>query len=68
MNKVNPFLALTAPFPVIFLSNLFIEFEDILLTYPGKLSLAQGVATFFSAFFCINYLTKNQKIRQIELF
>ena len=51
MNKVNPFLALTAPFPVIFLSNLFIEFEDILLTYPGKLSLAQGVATFFSAFF-----------------
>ena len=49
-NKVNPVPALTAPFPLIFL-NLFIAFEAILLTNPGKLSLAKGVATIISAFF-----------------
>ena len=27
INKVDPFLALTALFPLIFLSNLFIAFE-----------------------------------------
>ena len=27
MNKVNPLLALTVPFPIIFLSNLFIAFD-----------------------------------------
>ena len=51
INKVNPFLALTAPFPFIFFSNLFITFEVKLLTNAGKLSLAKGIATFVSAFF-----------------
>ena len=41
INKVNPFPALTAPFSLIFLSNLFIAFEVQLLTNPGKLSLAK---------------------------
>ena len=36
MNKLNTFCALTAPFPAIFLSNLFIAFEAKLLTNPGK--------------------------------
>ena len=44
INKVNSFLALTAPFPLLFLSNLFIAFEAKLLTYPSKLSLAKGIA------------------------
>ena len=35
-NKVNPFPALTGPIPPIFLLNLFIAFEDTLLTNPGK--------------------------------
>ena len=51
INKVNPFPALTAPFPLIFLSNLFIAFEVELLTNPGKLPLAIGIAMFISAFF-----------------
>ena len=51
INKVNPFPALTAHFPLIFLSNLFIAFEIKLLTNPGKLSLAKGIAIFVSAFF-----------------
>ena len=51
MSKVNPFPALTSPFPLIFLSNLFIAFEVKLLTYPGKLSVAKGIATLVSAFF-----------------
>ena len=41
MNKVNPLPALTAPFPLIFLSNLFIAFEVILLTNRGKSSSAK---------------------------
>ena len=40
INKVNTFLALTDPFPLIFLSNLFIGFEVKLLTTPGRLCLA----------------------------
>ena len=60
INKVNPFPALTAPFPVIFLSSLFIEFEVKLLTNPGTLSLAKGIVIFVSAFFPLNYLTKNK--------
>ena len=48
--KVNPFPASTAPFPLIFLSNLFIAFEVKLITNPDKLSLAKGIATFVSAF------------------
>ena len=43
--------ALTALFPLIFLSNLFITFEVILLTNPAKLSLPKGIATFVRAFF-----------------
>ena len=31
MNKVNALLALIAPFPLIFLSNLFVAFEAKLL-------------------------------------
>ena len=41
---------LTAPFPLIFISNLFISFETKLLANPGKLSLAKEIATIFSAF------------------
>ena len=58
MNKVNPFSALAAPIPaltglitpIIFLSNLFITFEAILLTIPGELSVIKRTGTFFSAF------------------
>ena len=58
--------ALTAPFPLIFLWNLFISFEAKLLTNPGKLSLAKGIARSVSVFF-LNFLTANQKIYLIEL-
>ena len=51
INKVNPFPGLAAPFPSIFLSNLCIAFEVKLLTNPGKLSLARGIAMFASVFF-----------------
>ena len=51
INKVNPFPAFTAFFPLIFLSNLFIAFDVKLLTNPGKLSLAKGIAMFVSAVF-----------------
>ena len=51
INKVNPFPALTAPFPHIFLSSLFIGLEVKLLTNPDKLSLAKEIAIFASAFF-----------------
>ena len=67
INKVNPLPALTAPFPLIFLSNLFIAFEVKMLTHPGKLSQAKGIAIFVFVFF-LNYLTKNQKTHLIELF
>ena len=51
INKVNFFPALTAPFPLIFFSNLFNEIEVKLLTNQGKLSLTTTIATFVSAFF-----------------
>ena len=51
INKVNPFPALTAPFLLAFVSNLFIASEVKLLTNPGKLSLAKGIAMFVSAVF-----------------
>ena len=51
INKVNHFPAFTAPFPLNFLSNLFIAFELKLLTNLGKLSLAKGIAIFVSTFF-----------------
>ena len=67
INKVNPFPALTALFPLIFLSDLFIEFEVKLLTNPCKLSLAKGVPMFVRVSF-LNYLTLNQKLQLFELF
>ena len=54
-NKVNPFPALTAPFPLIFLPNLFIAFEVKLLTNPGNLSLGKGIAMFVSGLFLLTY-------------
>ena len=48
-NKI--FHALTAPFPLIFLSDLLTAFEVKLLTNSGKLSLTKGIAIFVSAFF-----------------
>ena len=51
MNKVNPFPTLTAPFPLVFFSNLFIAFEVILLVNPGKLSLVKRIAIFVCAFY-----------------
>ena len=50
INKVNPFSTLTAPFPLIFLSNLLIPFEVKLLANLDKLSLAKGITTFVRAF------------------
>ena len=50
INKVNRFPALTAPFPLIFLSNVLIAFEVKLFNNPGKLSLAIGKGLFVGAF------------------
>ena len=48
MNKVNPFLAVAALFPLVLVSNLFIAFEaafeETLLAKSGKLSLEKGLA------------------------
>ena len=51
INKKNAFPALTAPFPLIFLSNLFIAFEVKLVINPVKSSLAKEITMFLSAFF-----------------
>ena len=51
INKVNLIPALADPFPLIFLSKIFIAFEANLLTDPGKLSLAKETVTFVSAIF-----------------
>ena len=51
INKVKHFPSLTAPFPVIFLSNLNLKFKVKLLTNPGKFSLAKEIEIFVSAFF-----------------
>ena len=66
INKVNPFLALTGPFSLISLLNLFIAFEVKVITNPDKLSPAKRITIFGSAF-SLNYLTKHQKIKLIEL-
>ena len=50
INKVNHFHPLTAPFPLIFVSNYFIAFEGNLLASPVKLSLAKGIAKSFITF------------------
>ena len=42
MNKVNPFLALTTPFQLVFLSNLFKIVEVALVANLNKTSLAKG--------------------------
>ena len=44
INQINHSSALTARFPLIFLSNLFIAFEVKLLTNPSKLSLGKVIA------------------------
>ena len=54
MNKVNPFPAMKAPFPLIFRSNLFISLEVKFLTNPSKFSRATGIAIFLSALFSQN--------------
>ena len=51
INKVNHFPVLATPFPLIFLSNLFIAFEVKLLTNSGKLSLAKRIPMFVGALF-----------------
>ena len=61
INKVNAFPLPTAPFPLIFLSNLFIAFEAKLLTNSGKLSLAKGIATFVKAFYSPNFANQEPK-------
>ena len=50
INKVSLFPALTAPFLYIFQICL-LHLKLNLLTNPGKLSLAKGIATFVSAVF-----------------
>ena len=42
-------LIVTAYFPLIFVSNLFITFEIKLISNWGKLSLAKGIVTLVSA-------------------
>ena len=44
INKVNPFPNLTAPFLLIFISNLVMAFETKLFTNQGKLFLTKGIA------------------------
>ena len=51
MDTVNPSPALTAPFPLIFLSNLFVAPKVKLLTNPDKLSLAKGLTIIVCPFF-----------------
>ena len=51
IKKNYAFSSLRAPFPLIFLLNLLTAFEVKLLTNPGKLFLAKGIATFAIAFF-----------------
>ena len=53
INKPFPwtFFCSNSSFPLIYFSFFkFIAFEIILLTYPGKLSVVKGIATFASAF------------------
>ena len=50
ISKVNTFPDLKSPFRLIFLLILFIAFEAMLFTNPGKLSLVKGIAMFPSTF------------------
>ena len=51
INRVNIFPALTATFPLISISGLFVTLEVKLLTNPITLCLAKGISTFVIAFF-----------------
>ena len=51
MNKVNPFPALTAPRPLIFLSTSSNTEEVALVANLGKTSLVKGTARSNNAFF-----------------
>ena len=51
MRGVNHLPPLTAPFPLIFLSNLSNIDEVALVAKLGKASLAKGTARSFSVFF-----------------
>ena len=51
INKVNPFPAQIATFPLIFLSNLYYALKVELLANSGKLSIIKGIVIFVSAFF-----------------
>ena len=50
MNKVTPFLAITASFALTFLSSSFIAFEDKLLRNAKKIISSQRNSKFVSAF------------------
>ena len=54
MNKANPLPALTSRSPLILLSNLFTafeaEFEAILITNPGNISLEKGMSRSVTTF------------------
>ena len=63
INKISSFPGLTAPFPLISLSNLFIAFEVKLLTNQGKLSLAKEITTFVSVFFFSKFA--NQELKDL---
>ena len=67
INKINRFPVLTAPFPLIFLSNLFIASEAKLLINPGKLSLAKGMARSVITFY-LHYLKYCEETYLNELF
>ena len=51
INKVNPFSALTAPFPLIFLSSLSNTEEVVLVANLGKTSLAKRTVRSSNTFF-----------------
>ena len=65
INKVNTFPAVAASFPLVLLSNLFIEFETafevILLTNASNLSPANGIARAVTTFFILIYLIRTKK-------
>ena len=75
MNKVNPFLGLTAHFSLIFLPNLSNTYEVALVANLHKTSLAKGTARskeqqglimFFYPNYLSYYLTLYQEIFLIK--
>ena len=67
IHKVNPSPALATPFPLIFLSNLFIAFEAKLFTNPGNLPLAKGISIICYCFFYLKLPNQEPKY-PFELF